>query len=69
MTKIKGKLIASAPTEERIVKLISDYFYGSNIKLEPTDDEGTFNVHNSKGKVNGYVVVLKDGKYKFQAIN
>lgn len=62
----EGKLLASSPTEERIIKLISQYFMGSTISLHPTDDENIFDVHNLKGKLKNFHVVKKGGKYRFE---
>jgi hypothetical protein len=63
---IESKLLVSAPTEERIIKLISQYFMGSTISLKPTEVENTFDVFNSKGKINSVVVKLVKGKYRFE---
>lgn len=65
----EGKLLATAPTEERIIKLISDYYYGSTITLVPEDgNPNRFAVHNKKGLINGVVVILQGNKYRFEQI-
>jgi len=58
-------VIASSPTLEGIKKLISEYLYGSTIKLVQIDDDGEFfEVHNKKG-ITPFYVKLKNNKYQF----
>lgn len=65
--KVKAKLLATSPTEEGIKKLISQYFMGSTITLNPINDT-EFEVHNKKGKLNSYRVILKGSKYRFEEL-
>ncbi len=67
MREAKTKLLATSATEEGIKKLISEYFYGSTISLTPISDT-EFEVHNKKGKLNNYRVILKGGKYRFEEL-
>lgn len=55
----KGTLLASAPTEEKILAIINKYFYSTTFKLV----DGV--LHNSKGPVNNFSVEQKKGRYRF----
>ena len=59
---MKYKLIGSAPTKERLLLLICNYFY-SDCKF--VDNK----VHNSKGEIEGYRVVEKDGRFRLESCN
>ena len=61
--KVKTKLLASSVTEAGITRLISEYFFGSTIRLETNGD-----VYNLKGKINGYRVIRKAGRFRFEEI-
>ncbi len=61
----ESKLLGTSPTLERITSLISKYYYGSTITLTPNDD-GTYDVHNLKGKIDGVRVVQKGNKFRFE---
>jgi hypothetical protein len=61
----KGGVIASSETKEGIEKLISDYYYSSNISLKKVDNKDEYEVSNSKGKINGVKVIVKKGRYQF----
>jgi len=57
---------ASAPSIERLIKLINQFYYSSNIRVE---DGKVFNL---KGEINGVEVVKAPGKrekYFFQSSN
>lgn len=60
-----GKLLGSAPTLEKITKLISEYYFGSTITLKPVDNI-TWDVYNLKGKRDSVVVINKGGRYRFE---
>lgn len=68
LKEVGGKLLATSPTEQGIVNQISKYFYGSNISLKPTNYPNEFEVHNSKGKINQFKVVVVKGKYRFEHV-
>lgn len=65
---LESQLLATAPTEERIIKMISQYYMGSTISLKPTDAENIFDVFNLKGKINGVLVKFVKGKYRFERV-
>lgn len=58
-------LVAVASSEEDIKKLITKFFYGTEVTLKPIDDI-TFEVHNSKGNIKEYIVKLVKGRYRFE---
>ncbi len=53
------KLLATSPTPTGIVGMIREFFYGSTISLTGQD------VYNLNGKIEGFAVVLKQGRYRF----
>jgi hypothetical protein len=53
-------LLASAPTEERIIKLISQYYYGSTVRIEGEK------VFAGKGLCEKVQVIIKKGRYRFE---
>lgn len=55
-----GKLLASSPSLDGIIKQISRYYYGSTIHLE---GEKVFNL---KGEIKGVRVIEKRGRYRFE---
>src|SRR6185295_20011838 len=55
-------LIASAPTQEALVKLIAKYFYGSTIRIEGAK------VFNAKGWLRHYQVRQVKGRYRFERL-
>lgn len=63
----EGKLLATSGTTEGITKLISQYYFGSTITLNPIDDN-TFEVSNKKGKIDGVQVIKKGNKFRFEQI-
>jgi hypothetical protein len=50
-------LIASAPTEEKLLKMAQDYWFSPNIRFEGEK------VFNSKGQIEGFAVEQKKGRY------
>lgn len=62
-----NKLLGSASSEEGIINLINKFWYTNSVKLEPIDNK-SWKVHNSKGVVNGFIVKLKSGRYRFESI-
>ena len=53
----ESQLLATSGNEHGIVKLIKQFWYSTNITLVPTDDPNVWDVHNAKGKVNGFRVI------------
>jgi len=60
--KIGGNimLLASAPTEEKIIKAISEFYYGSTVYLE---GEKVFTL---KGLCENMQVIKKKNRYRFE---
>lgn len=64
----EGKLLGSAPTEADILKGIIRFYGGSgHFELKAINDK-EFDVHNSKGKIEGVVVKKKGGRYRFEML-
>lgn len=61
----KGGVIGSSPTIEGIVKLIGEFYYSPNIKLEK-NTENSWNVINSKGIISRVEVIEKKGRFYFK---
>jgi hypothetical protein len=51
-------LIASAPTEEKLLKMAQDHWFSPNIRFEGDK------VFNSKGQIEGVAVEQKKGRYR-----
>jgi len=62
---MKYHLIGSTPSKESMTKRIGEYYYSPNIKLIPVDEK-TFDVHNSKGKIDKVRVIIKKKRYRFE---
>jgi hypothetical protein len=60
-------LLASAPTMERITKLVNQYFYSTSIELHE-DSSGVYSLINSKGKIDGCRVIKKKNRFRFEMI-
>jgi len=61
-------ILASAPTLERLKKLISEYYYGSSIELIITG-QNTWMVKNRKGQIQGVRVkenISKSKRFQFE---
>lgn len=63
---MKNKLIGSAASPEQLLGLLEKYFY-SKCSLVP-QTETTFDVHNSTKKIEGFVVVKKGKRFRFELI-
>jgi hypothetical protein len=61
----KGGIIATSPSLEGIKKIISNYYYSSNISLKKNEDSDEYEVHNAKGKINSVKVIEKKGRFQF----
>lgn len=55
-------LVATAPSVERLTKMVANYFYGSQIRIE---GENVYSVH---GLLKSYRVTIKKGRYRFERI-
>ena len=62
-----GKLIGSGPTLDKLKDAIAKYFYSPDIELKEVSD-GVWEVHNSKGKIEGFRVVKKGKRFRFEHI-
>lgn len=60
-------LLASAPTMERITKMVNDYFYSTSIELHE-GEHGMYSLINSKGKIDGCLVVKKKNRFRFEMV-
>jgi 8-oxo-dGTP pyrophosphatase MutT (NUDIX family) len=60
-----GRLVASAPSLDQLKTIIGKYLYSTNIQLREVSD-GIWDVHNAKGKLDYYRVVLRGGRYRFE---
>lgn len=58
------QLLATAPSLERLGKMINAYFY-SQKKLIDTGN-GVYEVHGAKGNMPSYRVVKKGRRYRFE---
>ena len=63
---IKGKLIATSPSLERMTDLINKYFYSTTFYLEPKNDK-EYSVYNKKGLLSDLVVIKKGGRFRFES--
>ena len=64
------KLLASSPLADGpdgIRKLIEEHLYGTKVQLHTTDGR-LFTVSNSKGPCEGFRVVKKGSRYRFELI-
>ena len=61
---LEKKLIGSAGSLEDIQKAISKWYY-SDVTLKQVNDK-EWEVHNSKGLIDGVKVTLKKGRYRFE---
>ena len=64
---VKGKLIATSPSLERMTDLINKYFYSTTFYLEPKNDK-EYSVFNKKGLLPDLIVVKKGGRYRFEQL-
>lgn len=62
--KQKHKLIVSSPTIECMLKQVTKFYCGSDIRFEGTID--LMSVHNSKGKIDGVRVIKKGQRFRFE---
>ena len=62
-----GDLLATSPTEEGIIKLISKFYMGSTINLKPIDNK-TYEVHNKNGLITATKVIKKGKRFRFERI-
>jgi len=63
------KLLATAPTLDRITDMISKYFMGSTITLiQNSSNPDEYSVNNKKGKLNSFRVIKKGKRYRFEEV-
>lgn len=62
---MKNKLIGSHAELEKLRLKIENYFY-SEIKLVQCFDENYWDIHNSKGRIDGFSVVFKNNRYRLE---
>jgi hypothetical protein len=62
----KYKLLGSDSSKEGIIKGIKKFYYGTEVTLHP-NSEGSHDVHNSKGKIDGVHVREHKGRWRFEA--
>lgn len=60
---MKKGILATSSTEQGIIKLISEYYYGSTISLVTDGDR--FLVCNLKGEIKGVTVIKKNNRFIF----
>lgn len=60
-------LLASAPSLDRITKMVNQYFYSTSIELHE-DSSGVYSLINSKGKIDGCRVIKKKNRFRFEMI-
>lgn len=64
-------VLATAPTVEELEKLVNEYFYSENCRIEKmkvyrlTIEIQGANTHTTKNQVCGYVVRKKNGRFQF----
>lgn len=66
LQKAKSKMLGSAGSQEALKALVDKYFY-SNTSFQDNGD-GTFSVHNSKGKIEGFTVREQKGRWRFEMV-
>lgn len=64
----KWKLIGSAPSIEAILKLIRGFYFSPSIELDQ-ELENIWKVRNSRGVIDGVMVVYLKGRYRFEAVS
>lgn len=64
---MKPTIYATAPDIASIRKLISQFYGGAMITLEPTNTERTWAISNLNGHIPGMEVVVSKGRYIFRA--
>jgi len=62
--KNKTKLIGSAGSLESLLKAVTQYFY-SDVTFHQADF-GTWEVYNSNGKIESFIVTQKKDRYRFE---
>lgn len=64
-------VLATAPTVEELEKLVNEYFYSENYRIENmkvyklTIEIQGANTHTTKYQVRGYFIVKKKGRIQF----
>jgi hypothetical protein len=63
-----NRTIATAPTIERMLNIVENFYYSKTISLIPMN-KTEYLVHNSKGVIKGVNVIKKGKRFVFQSLN
>ena len=64
----KHKCLGTSPDYDNCVKLISEYFYGANIRLQEIEP-GLYDVLNSNGLLYRHRVIVKKNRWRFEVLD
>ena len=64
---VKGKLLATSPTLDRMVDVINRCYYSTIFYLEKKNDT-EYNVYNKNGLLKDLIVKKKGGRYRFEQL-
>ena len=62
-------LLASAPTLRMLQDAIGTYFYSKNIQIVETPNPKSWDVHNANGLMQGYRVIQKGKRFRFESVD
>lgn len=65
---MKNKLLASSGDLQQLKELIKRFYFGTEINLICNKGD-SWSVCNSQGVIEGVQVVIKNRRYRFEAIN
>lgn len=65
---MKTTLLGSAPTMERLHKIIYDYWYGSSYELIRTSNPNIWEIYNKNGKTS-FIVKKTKNRFRFERID
>lgn len=60
---------AVSSSEDGIIELISEFYYGSTITLKPSGVKNVWDVYNKKGRIDKVRVIKKRRRYRFELID
>lgn len=61
---MKSKMIGSAPNLEILSKKMNEYFF-QEVRLIQVDEK-TYHVHNSRSRIDGFVVKVKNSRFRLE---
>lgn len=62
----EDRTLATSSDLDKMIKLISQYYYGSTISLQQiSSNPEKYDVYNKKGKIDQVYVIKNKGRYKF----